>query len=132
MDIDQRSDTNQLGIVYIAGNAWVYFEGKVNNRGALKDAFTDTAYAGKWPMALVKKGYTVFSKSAEELANGTRARAPSLQGWGYEAPVANVPQHLLQFPITARLSSATLPASRKTPVEDCFLNRYHSLQNKSV
>lgn len=60
MDVYQPLQSNHLGIIYIAGNAWGYFEGKTYNQGALKDALADTAYAGKWPMALVKKGYTVF------------------------------------------------------------------------
>lgn len=70
------------------------------------------------------------TKNIEKLANRTTAHAPSL--YGVLSACASVLQHLLQLAITARLSSATLPGSRKTPVEDCFLNRYHSLQNKSV
>ena len=60
MDIYQPQNSNHLGILYIAGNGWGYFDQREYNQGALKDAISDTTYNGKWVKALLQKGYTVF------------------------------------------------------------------------
>jgi acetyl esterase/lipase len=60
MDIYKPATSNHLGIVYISGNGWGYFNQPSYNQGALKESVQDTAYNGKWVGALIQKGYTVF------------------------------------------------------------------------
>jgi acetyl esterase/lipase len=60
MDIYRPTASNRLGIVFIAGNGWGYFDQRPYNQGTLKESVQDTAYNGKWVGALIQKGYTVF------------------------------------------------------------------------
>ncbi|GAB2563572.1 alpha/beta hydrolase fold domain-containing protein [Spirosoma areae] len=60
MDVYQPATSNHLGIVFIAGNGWGFFDQRIYNQSALKEAVRDTAYNGKWVESLIRKGYTVF------------------------------------------------------------------------
>ncbi|QMU29765.1 alpha/beta hydrolase [Adhaeribacter radiodurans] len=60
MDVYQPGKSNHLGVVFIPGNGWGFFDQRIYNKGALKEAVQDTAYYGKWVKSLVQKGYTVF------------------------------------------------------------------------
>lgn len=59
MDVYQPENSNHLGIIYIAGSAWgsppIW-----SSQLPVKELYNDSAYAGKWPQSLIKKGYTVF------------------------------------------------------------------------
>ena len=59
MDIYQPANSNHLGIIYIAGTAFGS-PALWNLDIGMKELYRDSAYAGKWPQALVEKGYTVF------------------------------------------------------------------------
>ena len=59
MDIYQPENSNHLGVIYIAGSGFGSNPDQWTNR-SLKEMYWDSTYAGKWPQALVEKGYTVF------------------------------------------------------------------------
>jgi acetyl esterase/lipase len=63
MDIYQPENSNHMGIIFIPGSGYGFWENlkSVYNQGALKDSYyNDTIYSSKWMQALVKMGYTLF------------------------------------------------------------------------
>ena len=63
MDIYEPENGNNLGIIFINGSAYGYWNAyqKVYNQVPLKDDyFKDPNYGGKWAQDLVLRGYTVF------------------------------------------------------------------------
>lgn len=62
MDVYQPANSNHIGVVFITGCGWGYWNQEVYNHTPLKNNknYFDSTYNGKWVQALLDRGYTVF------------------------------------------------------------------------
>ena len=62
MDVYQPPNNNHMGIIFITGSGFGYWDQQVYNNIPLKNnnRFFGSAYNGKWVQSLIDKGYTVF------------------------------------------------------------------------